>query len=117
MSASRTCRSSWAVFGRCFLWHVGAVYLWVWTITQIGTPGVFAATVGRTFVLHHWGRCGMYVDPVDEQPLRAVSTGYQSTMTMSAIPAVYGFWVAPKCGMSPNRATTGWFGSAALNAR
>jgi hypothetical protein len=62
-------------------------------------------------VLNHFGPYGTYVVPVEEQPVREVSTGYQSTMTMSAMPAVYGLVVVPKCGISPNRATTGWAGS------
>jgi hypothetical protein len=41
-------------------------------------------------------------------------TGYQSTQRTFATPVDHGFWLVPKWGMSPSRATTGWFGSAAL---
>ncbi len=46
-----------------------------------------------------------------------VSTGYQSNMTMLAMPLVYGLRLVPKPGMSPNSAITGRLGSAARKAR
>ena len=67
-------------------------------------------------MLYHFGPLEMYEVPDDEQPPDAVSTGYQSTMTMSAIFVVYGFELSPKWGMLPNRATTGCAVSAALTA-